>query len=145
MGDDASSRHEVAAGQQDGRAGDTRRRRVLIADDDPDMAQGLRMLLELWGCAVMVCHDGAAALAAAAEFRPDIVLLDIGLPRGDGVEVARQIRAAGKLPGVMLIALSGYRASRHPRSAEAGFDAWLLKPIEGETLRRLIFEPLSPK
>jgi CheY-like chemotaxis protein len=129
----------VAAVNQEGHPADTGPR-VLIADDDPDMAHGLRMLLELWGCQVVVCHDGAAALASAEQFRPDVVLLDIGLPRGDGVEVARQLRAAGKLPGVVLIALSGYRASRHPRSADAGFDAWLVKPIEGETLRQLILE-----
>jgi two-component system CheB/CheR fusion protein len=129
----------AAAVNQEGHPSDTGRR-VLIADDDPDMAQGLKMLLELWGCQVVVCHDGAGVLASAEQFRPDVILLDIGLPRGDGVEVARQLRAAGKLPGALLIALSGYRASRHPRSADAGFDAWLVKPIEGETLRRLILE-----
>jgi DNA-binding response OmpR family regulator len=130
---------------QDSHPGDAPGPRVLIADDDPDMAQGLRMLLQLWGCSVVVCHDGDAAVAAAEEFLPDVVLLDIGLPKGDGVEVARRIRASGKLPGVFLIALSGYRANRHPRSAEAGFDAWLVKPIEGETLRPLILGRQSPK
>ncbi|HXU82226.1 MAG TPA: response regulator [Polyangia bacterium] len=118
---------------------------MLIADDDPDMAQGLRLMLQLWGCTVVVCHDGATALAAVTEFRPEVVLLDIGLPKGDGVEIARRIRAGGALPEVMLIALSGYRPSRRPGSEDAGFDAWLVKPIEVETLRRLIFEPAPSK
>ena len=107
----------------DGHAGEATGPRVLIADDDPDMAQGLKMLLQLWGCSVVVCHDGDAAVAAAEEFLPEVVLLDIGLPKGDGVAVARQIRASGKLPRTFLIALSGYRAERRPGSADAGFDA----------------------
>jgi two-component system CheB/CheR fusion protein len=119
--------------------------RVLIADDDPDMAQGLKMLLQLWGCSVAVCHDGESAFRTAEDFQPDVVLLDIGLPKGDGVEVARRIRASGKLPGVLVVALSGYRANRHPRAAEAGFDAWLVKPIEGDTLRLLILSRTPPK
>jgi CheY-like chemotaxis protein len=114
--------------------------RVLIADDDPDMAQGLKLLLQLWGFAATVCHDGATALTQVFETSPDVVLLDIGLPKGDGVDVACRIRADGRLPNVFLIALSGYPASRHPRYQEARFDAALLKPIQGETLRRLLLD-----
>jgi DNA-binding response OmpR family regulator len=114
----------------------------VIADDDRDMAQGLQMLLQLWGFTVLVCHDGAAVLAAAPEFRPHVVLLDISLPKVDGLAVARQLRADAKLAGVTLIALSGYRASRHQQSGDQlPFDAWLVKPIEGEALRRVILGP----
>src|SRR6185436_2205843 len=91
-GVDAPSQHEVPLMKPDGHAGEATGPRVLIADGDPDMAQGLKMLLQLWGCSVVVCHDGDAAVAAAEEFLPEVVLLDIGLPKGDGVAVARRIR-----------------------------------------------------
>ena len=119
--------------------------RILIAEDERRLAGAIARGLRREGMAVDITHDGASALAMVGEFHPDVVLLDIGLPKGDGVEIARRIRSGGALPGAMLIALSGYQASRRPGSDGAGFDAWLVKPIEGETLRRLIFKETHPK
>src|SRR5690606_27241735 len=83
-------------------------RRVLVVDDNEDAVMALSRLLEFSGHVVRKAYDGPAALAAAAEFRPDAVLLDIGLPELDGYEVARRLRADPAFDGLLLIALSGY-------------------------------------
>jgi CheY-like chemotaxis protein len=115
--------------------------RVLVVDDCPDTRESMGSLLELWGHEVFTAPDGAAALRAAGEFRPDVVLLDLALGSApDGYEVARQIRRhAGKQP--VIICLSGYGQDEHRRrSREAGCDHHLVKPVEPDDLRRLLRE-----
>ncbi len=113
-------------------------RRILLADDNRDAAESLAILLRLEGHEVDLVHDGQAALARFAENRHDVALLDIGMPRQNGYEVASQIRASGG-DGVLLIAVTGWaQDSDKARSKSAGFDHHLTKPIEPETLLTLL-------
>ncbi|MDF3022480.1 MAG: hypothetical protein K0Q92_3783, partial [Steroidobacteraceae bacterium] len=113
-------------------------RRILLADDNRDAAESLAILLRLEGHEVDLVHDGQAALARFAENRHDVALLDIGMPRQNGYEVARQIRASGG-DGVLLIAVTGWaQDSDKAQSKSAGFDHHLTKPIEPETLLALL-------
>src|SRR5262249_19296206 len=112
-------------------------RRVLIVDDNRDGADSLATLLQLLGHEVRTEYSAEGALAHVRGFDPHLVLLDIGLPRIDGYEVARRMRTAS--PTRRLIALSGYgRNEDQQRSAEAGFDAHLIKPVDLAELRRVI-------
>jgi signal transduction histidine kinase/CheY-like chemotaxis protein len=111
--------------------------RLLIVEDNVDARQTLRALLEALGHEVHEAGDGEAGAAAALELRPDLVLIDIGLPRVDGYEVARRLRAAN-LP-VRLVALTGYgRDVDLQRAKDAGFDSHLLKPASLEQLTAAI-------
>lgn len=112
---------------------------VLVIDDNVDAAETLVDLLELWGYPARMAHDGPTGLALAREFKPQIVLLDLGLPGMDGYEVARALRAEPALEGLKLIAVTGYgQEEDRQRSAEAGFDYHLTKPVEPVTLHALI-------
>jgi signal transduction histidine kinase len=114
-------------------------RRVLVVDDNVDAAESLALLLQTDGHVVRIVHDGAAAVAAAREFDPEVVLLDIGLPGMDGYAVATALRADSSLSGVRLIAVSGYGQPEDRRRArDAGFDHHLVKPIEPAALTRLL-------
>jgi len=118
---------------EDGRTG----RRILVVDDNHDSAESLALLLELQGHDVRTAFTGPAAIETASAFRPEIVLLDIGLPGMDGYEVARRLRA--DLGRVRLIALTGYgRDEDRDRSREAGFDHHLVKPVDLEALKRML-------
>jgi len=114
-------------------------RRVLIADDNQDAADSLGMILELAGHEVRVAHGGHQALQVAAEFHPDAVLLDIGMPDLNGYETARALRATPGGADLELIALTGWG---HPddklRAAEAGFDRHLTKPVDPAELEELL-------
>ena len=113
-------------------------RRVLVVEDHPDTRESLRSLLRGWGHEVEVAGDGAQGLAKALGWRPEVAVLDIGLPRLDGYEVARRVRPAvgGE---VRLIALTGYGAAEdRQRAFAAGFDHHLTKPADPEELRRLV-------
>jgi len=113
------------------------RRRVLVVDDNADAADLLAQALRLMGHVVEVAHDGQAALAAAQAFRPDTVLLDIGLPVMDGYEVARRLRAGA--PHLLLVAITGYgQSSDVERAHEAGFDHHLVKPVPLGAVRSLL-------
>ena len=116
----------------------TRSRRILVADDNIDVADMLAELLGEMGHVVRTVHDGASALAAVSEFRPDVALLDIGLPDMEGLEVARELRQQpDRCP--YLVAVTGYSRDRdRDRAREAGFDSHLIKPVSIETLARLI-------
>lgn len=117
----------------------TSRRRILVVDDNVDAAKMLAMLLEMWGHQVWVAHDGPAAIEVAMSYRPAVVLLDIGLPRMDGYELARRLRQQVGLSEAMLVALTGYgHEEARRRSQEAGFDHHLVKPIGSGELRRLL-------
>lgn len=104
-------------------------RRVLVVDDDPDSAYVLSVLLGLDGHDVRVAHDGAEALEVAAAFVPEVAILDLGLPKIDGFEVARRLREhAGRT--MTLIALTGRAEPEDIASGrEAGFDDYVVKPI----------------
>ncbi len=114
------------------------RRRILIAEDIPDAAETLRMMLDLMGHQVMVAADGIQAIALAKAFRPEIALLDIGMPRMDGCDAARAIRKElGQ--SVLLVAVTGWGQEEDQRRArEAGFDHHLTKPAEPSVLEALI-------
>jgi signal transduction histidine kinase len=115
--------------------------RVLIVDDNADSAESLAMLLAVRGHEVRTAPDGPAALDAAEEFRPEAVILDIGLPGMDGYEVARRLRGRG-LANAFLVAVTGYGADEDRlRAEEAGFDAHLVKPADPDTLERLLARP----
>jgi len=116
-------------------------RRVLVVDDNQDAAHALRLLLETDGHEVMVAADGAAGLALAREHRPDVVLLDIGLPTLNGYEIATRIRADPALKGTVLVAVTGYgQMHDRARASASGFDHHLVKPVEFRALQELLRE-----
>ncbi len=114
-------------------------RRILVVDDNADSADSLAELLQFWGHEVRTAHSGAEALDAARDFRPDAVLLDLGMPDMNGYEAARLLRDRAGLNGTAFIALTGYgQDAERRRSAEAGFQAHLVKPVDPEELRKLL-------
>jgi CheY-like chemotaxis protein len=114
-------------------------RRVLVADDNRDAASSLAAVLELLGDTTRVAHDGAEALAIAEDFRPDVALLDIGMPHLDGHDLARRIRAQPWGRDVVLVALTGWgQEEDRRRSQAAGFDRHLVKPVDFDELRKLL-------
>jgi two-component system CheB/CheR fusion protein len=118
-----------------------RPKRVVVVDDNRDGAESLAMLLRLWGHDVLVAHDGPTALVKVKEERPDVVLLDIGLPGMDGYQVARRLREHGSGRPV-LVALTGFgHEDARRRSREAGFDHHLTKPVDPADLQRLLAAP----
>ncbi len=105
--------------------------RVLVVDDNVDSAQTLGMLLEATGHDVQLAYDGPTALQAALEFRPNVVLLDIGLPGIDGYEVTKRIREQPMLKNIVLVAMTGYGSVEDlRRSDDAGFNHHLVKPAD---------------
>ena len=110
-------------------------RRILIVDDNTDSARSLATLQKRRGHETRTAFTGPDAVTAAAEFLPDVVLLDIGLPGMDGFEVARKIRAIPALAGALLIAMSGYgREEDRAEAKRAGFDEYMVKPVDLEIL-----------
>jgi CheY-like chemotaxis protein len=110
------------------------RLRVLVVDDNADIADTLAELLrDVLGHEVRVAYEGRSAIAMAAEFRPRVILLDIGLPGMDGYELAKTLRAAGS--DALLVAVTGYgQAADRRRAVEAGFMAHLVKPVQIDAL-----------
>jgi PAS domain S-box-containing protein len=125
--------------------GPTPCRRILVVEDSRDVAGSLALLLRGKGCEVRIACDGLEGLDAARAFRPDAVLLDIGLPRLDGLQVARRLRQEPGLEGVLLVALSGYGTEEdHRRSREAGCDAHLVKPVDPKVLLGMLAAGRQP-
>src|SRR5690606_4810566 len=115
---------------------------ILIADDNRDAADSLAMLLRCDGHEVRIAADGEAALEAFRDCTPDAALLDIGMPRMDGFELARRIRATDAR--VLLVAITGWgQAGDRERSAAAGFDHHLTKPVDYDALASLLGQPLN--
>ena len=116
------------------------RRRILVVDDNVDAARSLgRVLSKLYNQEVRVAHDGPEALAVAGEFRPEVVLLDIGLPGMDGNEVARRLRERPEFEKTLIVALTGWgQESDVERSRAAGFDYHLVKPANPEDILELL-------
>ncbi len=118
------------------------RRRVLVVDDNRDGAASLGMMLSLLGHDTRTAHDGLQALELAGAFRPDVILLDIGLPRLNGYEAARRLRAQPWGREVLLVAVTGWGQEEDKRRAlEAGFDFHLVKPVEPAALAKLLAGP----
>ena len=118
---------------------------MLVVEDNVDAADSLSMLLRLYGHDVQVARTGPTALEMASASRPDVVLLDIGLPGMDGYQVARHLRERPEFQGVMLCALTGYTPSDADRlrHQESGFDHYFVKPVSLEKLTEL-FEKVVP-
>ena len=113
--------------------------RILLADDNRDALDSLATLLQCDGHEVHTAGDGAEALEVAAQCRPDVVLLDIGMPKLDGYEVARRIRAEPWGKNAILIALTGWgQDDDRRRSRDAGFDSHLVKPVDFTALLALL-------
>ena len=114
-------------------------RRVLIVDDNEDSANSLAMILKLGGHETASVYTAVDALQRAAVFKPDVVLLDIGLPGMDGYEVALKMRELPGLRDIRLVAVTGYgRSDDRLRAREAGFDDHLIKPVEYAVLERTL-------
>ncbi len=114
-------------------------RRILIVDDSRDGGESLAMLLRVLGAEVSLAHSGRAALDCINSFRPDVVLLDIGMPGMDGYEVARRIRANPNHRHISLIALTGWGQDEdRQRSTAAGFNHHLVKPADIDQLRQIL-------
>ncbi len=138
---DAGSLHESSSARPSDGEGNSRRR-VLIVDDNKDSAEVLGILVGVWGHDVAMAHDGVTALEVAARHSPEVVLLDLGLPRLNGYEVARRIREDPALCGALLIAVSGYgKPEDHRRTKEVGFDHHLVKPVDPAVLESLLVSP----
>ena len=122
------------------------RKRILVADDNPDSATTLSLMLEVLGNEVRVVHDGEAAVAAAGDFNPDMILLDIGMPKLNGYGACERIRREpwGTRPYIVALTGWGQEADKH-RSKAAGFDRHLVKPVEPSMLEKMIATlPASP-
>ena len=116
-----------------------RGRRILVVDDSEDGAEFLALLLQVSGHETRQAHDGPEAIEAAEQFRPDAVLLDIGLPKMNGYEVCRRLREQAWGRDLVLIALTGWGQEEDlRRSREAGFNAHLLKPVDHVALMELL-------
>ena len=113
--------------------------RVLLVDDNVDLVRSLAKLLEVSGHEVRITYDGPSALDSVGQYRPDVVLLDIGLPGLSGFEVAKLIRQQAELKGIVLVAMTGYgQETDRKNSQEAGFDHHLVKPADFDALERIL-------
>jgi CheY-like chemotaxis protein len=115
---------------------------VLVVEDDADVAEPLALLLRRWGHEVHVARDGVEALRAARAYQPDTVLLDLRLPRMDGYQVARWLRAQAALEKTLVVAITGYEPGKGERSPEdVGIDRVLGKPMDPAVLREVLGAP----
>jgi CheY-like chemotaxis protein len=115
------------------------KRRVLIVDDNEDAAMTMAMLIEELGAETCVAYDGVGGLQAAAEFLPDVVLLDIGMPGMNGYETCRRLRVEPFGQAIVIAALTGWGQEKDKRMAlESGFDLHLVKPVDPSVLKRIL-------
>lgn len=113
--------------------------RILLVDDNKDAVEALGMLLEMMGHETHAAYDGAEAIAAARSFRPDVALLDIGLPGMNGYEACRQIRTEPWGKRMVLVAVTGWGQETDKNDAtRAGFNAHMTKPLELPRLQKLL-------
>jgi CheY-like chemotaxis protein len=117
----------------------SRARHILVIEDNTDFREGIRLLLESWGHRVEEASNGAQGLDTVRRERPEIVLIDLGLPGVDGYAVARALRAAPGGEALLLVAITGYgRPSDRRQAREAGFDAHLTKPVSPPELAAIL-------
>jgi CheY-like chemotaxis protein len=134
--EESRSQHEIPAFNP------TQQFRILVVDDNVDAADSMAELLRLTGQQVAVAYDGLSALNAAQANPWDIIFLDIGMPKMNGLEVARKLRQHPGLKNVLLVALTGWgQKEDRRRSQEAGFDLHLVKPVEPAMLQQLLADP----
>lgn len=118
-----------------------RRFKILVVDDNRDSALSLAMMLSIMGHETRTAHDGESAVSTAESFRPEVVLLDIGLPKLNGYEVAQRIRENGWGRSMFLIAVTGWGQDEdRQRSTEVGLNVHMVKPVEPATLEKLLAE-----
>src|SRR5581483_2548362 len=111
--------------------------RVLIVEDNLDSADCLALLLRHFGADVQIVCEGGAATNTAMAFRPDLLLIDLGLPTVDGLAVGKQVREIPQLSKTLMVAVTGYGDSSHRADATvAGFDQYLVKPVKSEQLQK---------
>jgi CheY-like chemotaxis protein len=114
-------------------------RRMLVVDDNPDAASSLAMLLQITGHETQMAHDGLEAVEAAERFRPDVILLDLGLPKLNGYEACRLIRELPCGKNILIVALTGWGQEEDRRkSGAAGFDHHMVKPVDHAALIKLL-------
>ncbi len=114
-------------------------RRILVVDDNRDAATSLAMMLKLMGNEAAKAHDGIEAIEIAEQFRPDLIMLDIGMPRLNGFDTAKRIRALPWGQQVTIVALTGWgQEEDRKRSKEAGIDDHLVKPVEPSALEKML-------
>jgi CheY-like chemotaxis protein len=112
---------------------------VLLADDNADFVDSLGQLLSARGHNVRIAYDGAEAISAAREFRPELAFLDIGMPKVHGYEVARRMRAEPGTARCMLVAVTGWgQESDRAQAREAGFDRHLVKPVDPTEIEAIL-------
>jgi CheY-like chemotaxis protein len=117
-------------------------KRILVVEDNRDSADSLRLFLEVCGYEVSVAYSGPDGVQAAEQYRPDVVLCDIGLPGLDGYGVARKLRDNPATSRARLIAVTAYGEDEYRRrSLEAGFEHHLVKPVDLDTLQRVLTGP----
>jgi PAS domain S-box-containing protein len=139
LGVDARDREPEGRIDDDEKAVTPVTRRILVVDDNWDSAESLVMFLRMMGNNVHTAHDGLEAVEVAATLRPDVVLLDIGLPRLNGYEAARRIREKFGAGEIVLVAVTGWGQDEdRRRSKEAGFDYHLTKPVDFDALQKLL-------
>jgi len=133
---------EQGSSTRDGPRPKVRGSRILVVEDNEDTARGMVRLLKLLGNDATAVYDGRAAIDVARTFRPDFILLDIGLPGMNGYDVAASLRADGTLADAVIVAVSGYgQEEDRRRSFAAGFDHHLVKPVDLDSLADLIGRP----
>ena len=114
-------------------------KRVMVVDDNEDSAVTLGLLLERYGCVTCVVHDGYTALARVPEFKPDVILLDLGMPGLDGNETCKLLRQQPWGQNIVVIALTGWgQAEDRRRTRESGFDHHLVKPVQPSVLMSVL-------
>jgi CheY-like chemotaxis protein len=132
----------LAPGKPEGHVPSGASRRILVVDDNRDGADSLSMLLRADGHDTQAAYDGKSALEVAEAFRPEVVVLDIGLPMMDGYDVCRHLRAQTWATGLLVIALTGWGSAQDRRRAQdAGIDHHLVKPVQPAVLRQLLAMP----
>jgi CheY-like chemotaxis protein len=120
-------------------------RRVLIADDNHDAAVTLSLLLQAMGHETRIAHDGLEAVQTAEDFRPEVILLDIGMPKLDGYEAARRIAKRAWAHSIRIIAVTGWgQEADRQRAREAGFHQHLVKPVDPRALSQLLGDTGTP-
>ena len=140
---DLSATADDAVNERDAPGNDATARRILVVDDNWDSAQTMAWLLELKAHETHIAHDGIEAVEAAEMFRPDVVLLDISLPKLNGYDACRKIREQPWGKDMVLIALTGWAGKENrQKSREAGFDGHLVKPVDLASITKLLAELL---
>ncbi len=135
----ADAANGASVSSEIGRAGDGPRRRVLVVDDNRDGAESLALMLRFIHNEVRVARDGVEALEQAERFRPEVILMDVGMPRLNGLDATRQIREKPWGKGIAIIALTGWgQENDRERSREAGCDGHMVKPVELQELERVL-------